>query len=76
MDREARDLARTIVEAYGGRVMFNISQAAKITGRGRNTLPFWLHKHGVQVEYTGRNKLVNANDLAVCMLADRKSPIE
>ena len=75
MTKEQKELARTIAEANGGCVMFNITKAAKIAGRCRTTFPGWLHDCGVQVQATGKDKRVNVNDLAVAMTTNRTSPM-
>lgn len=75
MTQEQRELAETIAKANGGCVSFNITKAAQIAGRSRNGFPAWLHKHGVMAEKTGKDKLINVNDLAVAILADRESPL-
>jgi len=75
MTKEQKNLARTIAEANGGQIMFNITKAAKIAGRCRTTFPAWLHHRGIMVEKTGKDKLVNVNDLAVAMTANRTSPL-
>ena len=75
MTREQKDLAETIAKANGGRVMFNITSAAKIAGRCRTTFPAWLHCHGVMVQKSGKDKWVNANDLAIALFKDRVSPL-
>ena len=75
MTREQRELAETIAKANGGCVAFNITKSAQIAGRSRNGFPAWLHKHGVMAEQTGKDKLINVNDLAVAILEDRESPL-
>jgi hypothetical protein len=56
--------------------MFNISKAAKISGRCRTTFPAWLHERGIMIEKTGKDKRVNVNDLAIAMTQDRQSPLQ
>ena len=75
MTKEQKDLAETIARANGGCVSFNITQASRIVGRSRNGFPAWLHKRGVMVEKSGKDKYVNVNDLAVAIIADRESPL-
>jgi len=75
MTKEQKNLAETIAIANGGSVMFNLSKASKIAGRCRTTFPAWLHQHGIMVTKSGKNKWVNANDLAIAMTTDRRSPI-
>jgi hypothetical protein len=75
MTREQLYLAETIAKANGGRVRFNLTQAAKIVNRSRTGFPLWLHERGMMVERTGKDKYVTANDLAVAMTKDRVSPL-
>ena len=75
MTNEQKALAETIAKANGGAVMFNITTAAKITGRCRTTFPAWLHSHGILVEKTGKDKRVQVNDLAIAITQDRVSPL-
>lgn len=75
MTREQKDLAETIAKANGGCVSFNLTKAAQIVGRSRNGFPAWLHQHGVMVQTSGKDKHVNANDLAIAMTTDRESPL-
>ena len=75
MTKEQKDLAEIISKANGGAVMFNLTKAAQIAGRCRTTFPEWLHKRGIMVEVTGKDKRVNVNDLAIAMTHDRQSPI-
>lgn len=75
MTREQKDLAEVIAKANGGQVQFNISKACKIAGIGRTNFPHWLHSRGVMVVKTGKDKLINVNDLAVAMTDQRKAPI-
>jgi len=75
MTKEQKNLAETIARANGGSVMYNFTKAAKIAGRCRTTFPAWLHSRGIMVIKSGKDKWVNANDLAVAMTTDRVSPI-
>jgi phage antirepressor YoqD-like protein len=75
MTREQLQIAEIIAKAKGGRVRFNLTQAAKIAGRSRTGFPAWLHERGVMVERTGKDKYVTAADLAVAMTKDRVSPL-
>jgi hypothetical protein len=75
MIKEQMQLAEIIAKANGGRVRFNLTQAAKIAGRSRTGFPAWLHGRGVMVERSGKDKYVTANDLAAAMLKDRVSPL-
>ena len=75
MTKEQRYLAETIAKANGGCVMFNITKASKIAGRCRTTFSAWLHDRGVLVVRSGKDKWINANDLAIAMTADRTSPL-
>ena len=75
MTKEQKDLAEVIAKANGGCVRFNLTQAAKITGRSRTGFPRWLHERGVMVEKSGKDKYVNATDLATAMMMDRVSPL-
>ena len=75
MTREQKDLAETISKANGGCVLFNMTRASQIAGRNRANFPAWLHKHGIMVEETGKDKYVNANDLAVAMTKNKVSPL-
>jgi len=73
--REQKNLAEIIVNANGGCVRYNLTQAAKIAGRSRTGFPAWLHERGVMVERTGKDKYINVNDLAVAMTKNRVSPL-
>jgi len=75
MTREQKDLAETISKSNGGCVLFNMTRASQIAGRSRANFPEWLHKHGITVEKTGKDKYVNVNDLAVAMTSDKVSPL-
>lgn len=75
MTKEQMQLAEIIAKANGGRVRFNLTQAAKIAGRSRTGFPAWLHSRGVMVEKSGKDKYVTVNDLAVAMTTDRVSPL-
>ena len=75
MTKEQKELAETIARANGGQAMFNLTKAARITGRCRTTFPAWLHAHGIMIEKSGKDKRVHINDLAIAMTQDRKSPV-
>lgn len=75
MTKDAKDLAETISKTNGGCVSYNLTKAAQIAGRSRNGFPAWLHRHGVMVQTSGKDKHVNVNDLAVAITEDRESPV-
>ena len=75
MTSEQKNLAETIAKSNGGRVRYNLTCAARISGRSRTGFPAWLHERGVMVEKSGKDKYVTVNDLAVAMTKDRVSPL-
>ena len=73
--KEQKDLAEIIAKSSGGRVRFNLTQAAKIAGRSRTGFPAWLHSRGVMIEKSGKDKYVTVDNLAIAMTMDRVSPL-
>ena len=72
--KEARIMAKAIMEAHDGQAYFNIQQAAKIVGCGRNTMITMLTDAGILVKRVGPSKRVSALDLASVMTQQRVIP--
>ena len=73
---EVHAMAKFITETHGGRIRFNFGEVAKIASIGRDNVAAELHRHGVLVQKSGREKMVNVFDLAEYMLSDRVAPID
>ena len=73
---EAERIAEMLVRSHGGKAMFNLGDAAKILGQGRNSVPRYLHESGVLVKKVGQEKMVSALQLAEFMCAGRIAPVD
>jgi hypothetical protein len=71
---EVKEMAQAIIEHNDGQAYFNIQEASKIVGCGRNTLIAGLTDAGISVKRVGPSKRVSAYDLAIYMCIDRVAP--
>lgn len=71
---EAAIMAKAIIESNDGQAYFNINEASKIIGCGRNKLVSKLTDAGVLVKRIGSSKRISAYDLATYMCTDRVIP--
>lgn len=76
MTTEVRLLGDAIVRTHDGQMMFNLAEVSKIVGKGRNSIAGILHEAGILVKKCGRDKNVNAYQLAEFMCKDRIAPID
>ena len=73
---EVDRVAEIIVRSHGGKAMFNLTQAAKVLGQGKNSIARYLQEEGVIVKKVGQEKLVSALQLAEFMCGGRISPLD
>ena len=74
-EKEISAMTSAIVNAHGGKAYFNITEASKIIGCSRNTLPAILHSAGIGIKRIGTSNRVSAYELAGLMCRDRTAPI-
>ena len=75
-EKEIAAMTSAIVNAHGGKAYFNMAQASKIVGCGKNTLPRALHDAGIVVKHVGTSHCISAYELAGFMCIGRVSPVK
>lgn len=65
--KEQEKQAKMIASENNGQMYYNFTQAAKIIGCSRNTIPALLRSAGVNVKRMGNQKMVSVQELVAAM---------
>jgi len=69
-------LAKLIIETNGGKINFNLREAAVIVGCNKNLIATRLQDAGILVTTSGKDKYVTAIGIAECVYANQRAAID
>ena len=68
-------IAREIIQAHDGQILYSLKEVGKIIGKHPNNVASLLHQNGILVKTNGRTKEADAYDIAENICKNRTAPV-
>jgi len=68
-------IAREIIHAHDGQMLYSLKEIGKIIGKHPDNVAGLLHKNGITIKTNGRTKEADAYDIAEYICKDRTAPV-